>query len=782
MFQNIPQEMRSYRQWVCWRSEVINEKPTKVPYCPQTGLRASVSDLSTWCSFEQAVEASKWYSGIGFVFTEHDPFFGIDLDDPQGDEKMQAVQYRIYEQFDTYAELSPSGRGLHLIGKAHITSGKHPHGIGIFSTLRFFTMTGNVYRNVPIKECQALAETLWQQMGASNAAIQFAGTAQTLSDDQIYDTAAKAVNGDKFETLWRGDWQNFDYPSQSEADFALIDIVAYYTQNIEQIARMFRSSEMGKRPKAKRSDYVASMIKRSFDRSVPPVDIEQVRPLDPPLALPTGSPGEAAHAFSRVEVPLPHPASIDAAAPVYAAEGFTQVIAEMNEQQNQGVGLLGEIAEFYFRSAPHPVAEIALAGAIGTLSGIVGKSFNVSNSGLSQYILLVAGTGTGKESMASGRSKLFAACQNSVPSINAFIGPGYFASGQALLKSLDSNPCYCSIIGEFGMALHAMCGERASEPQRMLRRLLLEFYGKSGQHSVIDRSVYSDKDKNVKTIIAPALTILGETTPESLYENFDERLILDGLLPRFLTIEYNGPRVDYNKNHVNEKPSQSLVNRISELTEYCLKLQQKGEVIKVKFNSEAEKLMNDFSHYATSRVNSTGMSVLFKELWTRAYVKVAKLAALVAVGVNPYGPVIDVAITTWAKEIVSRDIVALGKRFEKGDVGVQNNDHRYIREVARVILEYCSSPYEAIKAYDTLAQGERLHAHKIIPYSFIQRRCISIAVFRNARIGGTNAIKNAIDTLVETHIINRVSDKSADMYKTSAKIYAVINPHALMVT
>jgi len=53
---------------------------------------------------------------------------------------------------------------------------------------------------------------------------------------------------------------------------------------------------------------------------------------------------------------------------------------------------LGEIAHFIYNAAPRQVEEVAIAGAIGLLSGICGRSYNVSGTGLNQYILLLAKT------------------------------------------------------------------------------------------------------------------------------------------------------------------------------------------------------------------------------------------------------------------------------------------------------------------------------------------------------------------------------------------------------
>lgn len=96
------------------------------------------------------------------------------------------------------------------------------------------------------------------------------------SDEEVIARATAAANGDKFADLYAGRWQDY-YPSQSEADFALVDIIAFYTQNRAQISRMFRASGLGQREKGKRIDYVNSMLNKCFDRMLPPVDIDGCR-------------------------------------------------------------------------------------------------------------------------------------------------------------------------------------------------------------------------------------------------------------------------------------------------------------------------------------------------------------------------------------------------------------------------------------------------------------------------------------------------------------------------
>ena len=76
------QGMRDLRQWLVWRSDERDGKPTKVPYSPLTGSRASSTTPETWAGYSEAVRAcrERGYGGVGFVFTPEDDLCGVDLD------------------------------------------------------------------------------------------------------------------------------------------------------------------------------------------------------------------------------------------------------------------------------------------------------------------------------------------------------------------------------------------------------------------------------------------------------------------------------------------------------------------------------------------------------------------------------------------------------------------------------------------------------------------------------------------------------------------------------
>lgn len=773
LFDNLPAELRALKQWTMWRYEDVKAtKPTKVPYTI-TGKLANVNDPSTWSTFEECLNCFMLggYSGIGFVFSDSDPYSFIDLDDAEGDDAILQRHLKVYHEFNSYSEVSPSGKGLHIIVKGVVPAGRRRSKIEIYSSARYATMTGNVYNNQNIiKDCQELLTQLWEQMGSGPVAqSMYQGTdKETDSDDVIIKRASEAVNGDKFIKLLKGEWQDL-YQSQSEADFAFIDMLAFYTQNRTQIIRLFRSSPLGFRDKAKRSDYVSGMISRSFDRMLPPLDFDGLKnQLELKLAGGkandgfTSNPNSFSPVAQRLE-PAAHNGLVAGSSPA----GTTT--------PTQPPGLLGDIASFIYSAAPRPVPEVALSAAIALMAGICGRAYNISGTGLNQYVLLLAMTGAGKEAAASGINKLMNTIKMQVPTSQYFIGPSEISSGAALFKYLgNTSQSFISLLGEFGLRLQQMSSPNANGSEVSLRRMFLDLYNKSGYSETLHPSVYSDKANNTSAVSSPSFSILGESTPERFYGALNEDMISEGLLPRFLLIEYKGNRPPLNEGHTSVIPSFSLIERLAALAAQCETVNHSNprRVINVGSTDAASKLLYDFDKYADGRINSSNKEVI-RQLWNRAHIKVLKLSALLAVGQNMIEPVISETDMKWAAELVQNDIAALTERFEAGEIGANTFEVKQALEIVRVIKEYVYMPYDKLEKYIQF-KSPQMHADKVIPYVYLNKRLSPLSAFRNDKNGSTFAVKRSIQNLVDSDRIKEVGKNWCnEKYGTTQRAFVI---------
>jgi hypothetical protein len=802
MFDSIPHELRAYRSWVVWKIVITDSgEPTKVPFNPITFAPASSTDPSTWVSFDEAVNAymAGGWAGIGFVLSDADPFTFVDLDDPyavkrdgtpkhQDPVKLTAIQAEVYQRFQgTYAELSPSGKGLHIISLGISPSGRRRHAVEMYSSARFMTMTGNVYQQAPILDRQASIKWLYDEMGGAPVVQQFTGEyVDAETDDEVIAKVLNAANGDKVRDLVSGNWQHH-YGSWSEADFALIDIIAYYTKSRFQIVRLFRQSALGQREKANRDKYILDMVDRAFDRMPSPLDIDAMRnaieaefaskvsgggstiPASAPESQPpTMSPYRAGGSGDH-----PQPFQADAQPIASAPRGDNPYLRPVP-------GLLGQIAYYIYDQAPRPVPEIALAGAIGLMAGICGRAYNVSGTGVNTYVLLLAGTGRGKEAIQSGISKLMSGVADinmgGCPAANEFTGPGDIASGQALIRHFDKvSKSFVSVVGEVDSMLKNLTARNANAGLVKLRSVLLDVYNKSGRGNVLQGTIYSDRDKNAAPIISPAFSMIGEGTPQRFYNLLDEAMVTDGLLPRFTVIEYDGDRVQLNEARIGVQPSIDLIKSVARLCGQALMLNQQNRPIDVEYTPEGKAMLNSFEKTTTGIINQAH-NQLIEELWNRAHMKALKLAALVAIGCNPLKPTIDSDMADYAISCVRWDIEKLVAKFKAGDIG--EGISKQMADMRKAVKSMLNVNEERARK---LSMSWEMVRDKLISRRGLQMQVANLASYKNAREGTARAFETVIRELTEQGVIAVIG--TTDLQKRynvqAGRFYVLLQPNWL---
>lgn len=274
--ENIPEELIKIAQWVCWKFKPVKGRYTKTPINPKTGGLASTTSRKTWGTFEDALAGMARYGlpGIGFVFSEDDPYCGIDLDDcvNTASGRIDVWAREIIDQIDSYTEISPSGTGIKIFTRASLPlEGRRRTGnVEMYDYARFFTVTGHQLADSRdeianrIKAVNHLYERLFPA-GQDIPPPTRITALSDFSDQELIDRATAARNGQKFLQLYHGDTTGYD--SQSEADLALCSMIAFWSGPDEtQIDRIFRASGLY-REKWEREGYRTGTITAALDRT-----------------------------------------------------------------------------------------------------------------------------------------------------------------------------------------------------------------------------------------------------------------------------------------------------------------------------------------------------------------------------------------------------------------------------------------------------------------------------------------------------------------------------------
>lgn len=803
-YDQIPIEMRSYPQWINWKYDYVvdkdgNQKQTKVPVRCIDDRLASINNPLDWSGFTTAVNAAIARNlGVGFVFTKSDPYAGIDLDDPEGDIQTLQQQQSILERLNSYSERSPSGKGLHIIVKAALSGpGKHPKHFGCFDAMRYFTFTGDVYHNVPIAERYAETLEVYNELGSNVVETAHTGyEAEVYTDAEICEKAYAAHNGEKFLRLWNGDWQtDYGRQSQSEADFALINIIGFYSRNLPQTIRIFRQSALGQRPKAKRGDYVSKMAKRAFDRLTPQISI-------------VTEAGEIWFDATKIDPWAPKLSPLISMAPYVPQEWVdapvtvyptTQPLVVSYGEYDPGrpldfeppkpppaiPGLVGMLIEQAWEAAPFQVAEVAIASALSTMSMLCSRSYRHGTLGLSLYLLVLAQTSTGKsfgyKANDAWHAKLGTFYNDVRPPHNLQAKAradlleqmiiGEIGSAQGLAQHMPRAPSTLFHADEYVDAIKEMSRQNPAPHVAQIKSELLRLMEMSGPGRVYRGRKYSMRSTSAAesvNVFMASLTILATGTPEAFYNDMSESILTSGFLPRFTILEYEGGLTRRNMNirrGLNPEMMQSLMKLFDKA--YDIGLILTGDdtpVMDVQPKDEAAATRLEwwdnlcYREIQAANLNERPMAGMF----SRAKEHVRQIASLIAIGCNPYVPTIERSHVDIAIGIVRPTLDKINAKVTKGETGL--GDDRLEAEVKKYLVRLTTRDWRG-----GLPSGIK---HNLLDQGFIQLAaiknfCGKLQPFKAHRLGANAAFENAIMSMAKYGVIKLMDVNGAKCCQVS---------------
>lgn len=296
-----PAAFTSYRQFVLYKLiPKPNGKTQKLPVDPHTLQPFPKGedwqhDATRWTDGQTAVLTAKACGanyGVGFLFTDKDPFYFVDIDACLTGGAWSDLSKDILLMFPgCYVEVSQSGTGLHVFGSG-TPSTEHACkntqlGLEFYTRERFVALTGTQAVGDAATICNPdhfIAKYMQragveQPLGWTSEPVE---GYQHLEDAELIKRAlrsggAGSIFGERatFADLWNcnerilakaytsDSGNEFD---RSSADAALAQHLAFWTgRNCERIQALMWQSEL-RRDKWDREDYIVRTIQKAVDR------------------------------------------------------------------------------------------------------------------------------------------------------------------------------------------------------------------------------------------------------------------------------------------------------------------------------------------------------------------------------------------------------------------------------------------------------------------------------------------------------------------------------------
>lgn len=297
----------AYRQFIAYVIVPSSTRPGKTDKFPvdcRTGRVVDAHDPAIWTDAPTAIAAAERFGpshGVGFVLTENDPFWFLDIDGcylpvdpdkPEGAHDWTPIAKALVNAFPGAAvEVSSSGTGLHIFGTGRAPEHKTKNSVyhlEFYTEKRFAALTGTHAVGSAATDCTHLLPSLVHQFFKPADDVGGAPAEWTngpcpgwngptddakLLERAMRSTSAGAAFGNRaaFRDLWENNTEVLSkaYPPDSNnsgsydassADRALAQHLAFWTgKDCERIARLMKQSALS-RHKWDREDYLPRTI------------------------------------------------------------------------------------------------------------------------------------------------------------------------------------------------------------------------------------------------------------------------------------------------------------------------------------------------------------------------------------------------------------------------------------------------------------------------------------------------------------------------------------------
>lgn len=785
VFDSLPVELRLERRW-CFTGSTADENELlhKAPHALVNGMFQPIdvtSDHPLLLTFDEIYPLIESHPNrdVGYVLTKGDNLTCIDLDtklDTNVD--ITARNLNIVDSLRTYTEVSRSGEGLHLWIKGEVEGAIKTSNFEIYSDQRFIICTGQTFYDAPLLNDPELIESFNDMRKDNDVDYSIQDQVQVKTDEEIVAEIHEHDHSGKFACLMTGNWEayagilkeqgndmGFD---ASQADAAFMAIVTYYTGNFEQCKRLWRSSALADVTRRYPNDPAEQRRKAR--------NIGTEYKLNRAIAYGIGK--NEQDRKQRELVVEQSKANVSDMIAKARAEQIERTKANKDDIPYPP-GRLGELAHYFYSTSIKPIKEFAIAEAIALAAGIFGRAYNVSNTGLNVYLMILAPSGTGKSDLSKNPDRLLTYLERhcGVMGAKRFTMSQRFTHENAMYKEFQERTSFTQCLSEFGKIFKNMVSvDNQGGALATVREQMTDVYSKSGAFDTVGGLRYTNQDNVVNIDHSVAYSFLGESVAEPFFDSVTADMFSDGFMSRFLVMEYDGA-IPYDAYVEGVTPPKELTDYLSQACTGVLRAlnEPQLQVCNVPFGIDATDWRNNFNRECTDKANQKREDSVWTSLWTRCNLKVMKIAALLAVMDNCVAPVITMQHVEWAERFVFSHNDLVLNSVRDGRLGSSHSDQG-IDTIREIMLGFFDKPNDSIEKL-RIKEPKVYKDNFCVPVEFIMRAACRRSVFKVN--GGykkpRDHIRESLRDMEEAGYIQKVPQKDAiELFKTTATVYRLI--------
>jgi len=599
-------ELRELNQWVCWDTQTGK----KVPISPFGG-RASSTDSTTWATYAQAVECMNvnGYCGVGFVFKKGDGLAGIDLDhclDENG--SMNSFAASIVSRVETYAEISPSGTGIKIIGLCDEDySGKNTPEIELYTHSRFFAITGECITHDELGDISEIFQEYCSKAREYSNDTSVNWGPQTSSESTLEAARAYLEKMPPSVSGMGGHNALLTACYRMLVDFALTP-----TESFNLIEESFN----GRCDPPWSENEIVRKIEQVYRRGDPKKDDNY----------------NIANVDRDIEGSIDEEGILSVSSNLLAAGSSVRIPKTLLDLPKDGA--MYEFASYAQSINSRDSWALSVTAAISWYAACTGRSImDETGTKTNIYIVTLAPSSGGKQAPQDSIKAVFDRTSN--PDI---IG-GKVTSDAAIGSLLRDNPNTLCIWDEYGLFMQKTKGG----VQATINDVMLDLWGAANSRYRL--KAYADKEKDI-TICQPCFSVAGYSTADHFWAGLNRMHLRDGFAGRLMVIDTGdrSPR----KQKKFSYPSKKLIDRTqfwidkgrTPLTDAGIQNNPEAEIIEIDNNAKAvfNELWEEIERYQSDEEQA---------IWGRAPEKAQKLALIRTLDRHPSEWIVQKSDAEW---------------------------------------------------------------------------------------------------------------------------------------